>query len=70
VKVKCPECEIKFDLDVNEHEEEDFIDCPDCSASLIVKVRGGRFVLVPEREKYEEYSLESYYEENGRDEYY
>ena len=70
MKVKCPDCEVKIDLNVNEHEEEDFIDCPECSAALIVKVRGGRFVLVPEREKYDEYSLEEYYDDNGRDDDY
>jgi DNA-directed RNA polymerase subunit RPC12/RpoP len=65
MKVRCPDCEIKIDVDVNEYEEEDFLDCPECSASLIVKVRSGRFVLVPEREKYDDYSLEEYYDDNS-----
>lgn len=61
MKVKCPDCETKFEMNVNEYEEEDFLECPECSAPLIVKVRNGKFVLMPEREKYDEYSLEEYY---------
>ena len=65
MKVKCPDCETKFDLDVNTYEEEDLVECPECAATLIVKVKGGKFICVPEREKYEEYSLEEYYDENS-----
>ena len=67
MKVKCPDCDTRFDLDVNEYDEEDLVECPECAASLIVKVREGRFVLVPERQKYNDYSLEEFLEENGSD---
>jgi len=69
MKVKCPECEQEFDLDIDEYEEGDFVECPECGASLMVKVKYGRLTLVPETEKYEEYSLEEYYDEYEDEDY-
>ena len=52
MKVKCPECKEGFDLSVNDHEEDDLLQCPECTVDLVVKVKDGKFRLVTEREKY------------------
>ena len=43
--VGCPECSEKFDLDKNEFDEGDFVECPECGTSLKIKVVKGKFKL-------------------------
>ncbi len=52
MKVKCPECKEGFDLSVNDYEEDDLLQCPECTVDLVVKVNEGKFKLVTEKEKY------------------
>lgn len=65
MKVKCPECSEKFELDKNEHDEGDFVNCPECDSDLILKVKNGSFSLKSEKDKYSDYEdeLENYYGE-------
>jgi Zn finger protein HypA/HybF involved in hydrogenase expression len=67
MKVKCLECEESFDLDKNEFEEGDPTECPECLAGYTIKVKGGRFHLASEREKYEEYDLAQFGDETYED---
>lgn len=69
MKVKCPECEAEIDLNIDEYEEGDFIECPSCGSNLVVKVKYGKITLAPEIEKYEEYSLEEYYDDYEKEDY-
>ncbi len=62
MKVKCPGCEERFDVDKNEYDEDDVLDCPECEETLILKVKGGKFVAKLDKEKYDE-DLEDYYNE-------
>ncbi|HLC36570.1 MAG TPA: hypothetical protein VJK05_03100 [archaeon] len=64
MKVKCPSCEERIDINVNEFEEGDNFDCPECNSEYILKVKSGKFVLKPESSKYDNYSLEEYYDES------
>lgn len=52
MKVKCPECKDALELSHNEHEEGDIIQCPECSVDLIVQVKGGKFRVVTEKERF------------------
>lgn len=64
MRVRCPECRENFELSVNDHDEGDFVECPECSLNLIVEVREGKFKLVSEKEKfYEEDEFDQYYED-------
>ena len=58
-KVKCPDCEERFELDIIEYDDNDAIECPECYASLLVKVHEGKVKVVPETEKYEDLSAET-----------
>ncbi len=40
----------KFDLDKNEFDEGDFVECPDCGNSLKIKVIKGKFRLSTPKE--------------------
>ncbi|MBI4043684.1 MAG: hypothetical protein HY393_02680 [Candidatus Diapherotrites archaeon] len=57
-KVKCPECEERFDLDVIEYDDNDTVECPECYAALLVRVQEGKVRVVPETEKYEDITIE------------
>lgn len=51
MKVKCPSCEESFELDVNEYDEGDAVDCPECGIALAVEVSGGKLKVVTEKER-------------------
>ncbi|MFH1752244.1 MAG: hypothetical protein ABH821_04885 [archaeon] len=53
-RVICPKCEEEFELDKNEKEEGDFVECPECFIELLVKVKRGQLsVAESDEEKYE-----------------
>ena len=58
MKVKCPKCKEKFDIDKNSHDEGDSVECPECGASSILAVKKGIFHLEPEESKYDKYEEE------------
>ncbi|MFH1696539.1 MAG: hypothetical protein ABH854_01360 [Candidatus Diapherotrites archaeon] len=66
MKVKCPDCKELFELDINEHDEGDAVECPECYIECTVVVRGGKLALRSEKEKYfdneDEFYDESDYE--------
>ena len=61
--VKCSECEGRFDLDQNEIDEGDPVDCPDCGAGFKVKIVGEEFKLVTHKEEIHDFDEIEYEEE-------
>lgn len=64
MKAKCPECSEEIEVDKNEVEENDPLECPECFAQLIVKIKGGKIRLSTEKEKYFEESISEFYNED------
>lgn len=62
MEVKCPECKEMFDLDLNEFDEGDVVECPECGSESKVKVSGGKFKLASHREELHDFD-EIEYEE-------
>jgi len=44
-------CKAEIELDINEHDEGDFIKCNECEELLEVEIKGGSFILVTDQEK-------------------
>lgn len=63
MKVKCPDCKEAFDLGINDYDEGDDIECPECYQNFTVAVKSGKFRLVSDREKYFEEDLALFEEE-------
>ncbi|MFH1225623.1 MAG: hypothetical protein V1676_07550 [Candidatus Diapherotrites archaeon] len=63
MRVKCPECKEPFDLSVNDYDEGDSVECPECSSECTVTVKGGKLKLASEKEKYYDADDEFYGEE-------
>ena len=38
MKVKCPDCNHRFDIEENDYFEGDCLNCPDCNLDLVVEV--------------------------------
>lgn len=49
-----------FELDLNEHDEGDTVECPECTVESTVIVKGGRLALASDKEKYYDRSDEFY----------
>ena len=64
MKVTCPECNEKFDLDANEYDQGDSAECPECSAELIVFVKKGKLGVKTPKSEYYSSELEEFYEED------
>lgn len=64
MKVICPECQLAFDLSVNDHDEGDDVFCPECNNAFIITVKGGKFKLLSDKEKYFDEDLELFEEED------
>ena len=65
MKVACPECDERFELDVNEFDQGDTAECPECSAELIVFVKKGKLgVKTPKASYYDSELEEQLYEED------
>ncbi len=58
MKVKCPDCKEGFDISLNDYEEDDPVQCPECSIDLVIKVKEGKFKLMTEKEQYYDAELE------------
>ena len=51
MKSKCPVCKTQLEIDFNECEVGDSVDCPECGEFLLVEVKGGEYRLVTDKEK-------------------
>lgn len=55
MKCTCPSCKASIELDINEHDEGDFVKCEECNELLEVEIKAGNYKLVTDQEKkYEE----------------
>jgi hypothetical protein len=63
LKVKCPDCKYKFDIDNNEYDDGDYLSCPDCNLELAIelddfgklKVKTSKEKELDELEEFDEY---------------
>ncbi len=51
MKVRCPDCKENFDLSVNQYDEGDAVECPECAMALVVAIKNGRLAVEAERAK-------------------
>lgn len=52
MKVKCPDCKQKFEIDENEYDEGDFLNCPECNLEMTVVLdKGGKIKVKTAKEK-------------------
>lgn len=51
MKSKCPECSTMIEVDINELEEGDIIECPECIEDLVIEIENGSVRLITEEEK-------------------
>lgn len=70
MKVECPVCGEEFELDTNEFDEGDAMECPQCGAELTVMKKNAKyFVEQADSEEYDEKETssddEESYEESG-----
>ena len=68
MKVKCPECKEEFNLNKNESEENDLINCPECNTTLIIVIKGGKLKVEPENTKYDEIDETYFFDEDALEE--
>ncbi|MCX6799037.1 MAG: hypothetical protein NTW59_03015 [Candidatus Diapherotrites archaeon] len=67
-KFRCPDCKNRFDLDIGEFDEGDFVNCPECNLELVVEVKEGKQKLRIAKEKEidedeDEFGFDEAYEE-------
>jgi len=51
MKTSCPVCKTEIELDTNEYDEGDTIECDECGEELEVEIRNGSYRLVTSNEK-------------------
>ncbi len=50
-KFRCPDCKQRFDLEIEEYDEGDFLNCPECNLELVIELRKGKPTLKIAKEK-------------------
>ncbi|MDO8634334.1 MAG: hypothetical protein Q7K34_03515 [archaeon] len=60
MKVKCPECDEQIEVDKNEVDENDTVECSECGEESIVKIKKGKIRLASQKEKYFEEGIGDY----------
>ncbi len=50
-KFRCPDCKQSFDLEIEEYDEGDFLNCPECNLELVVEIKAGKPKLKIAKEK-------------------
>jgi len=50
-KFRCPDCKEWFDLEIDEYDEGDYVNCPECNLELVVELKSGKPRLKIAREK-------------------
>ncbi len=65
LKVRCPDCKYRFEIDENEYDEGDYLNCPDCNLELTVEVDiAGKLKIKTVKEKeLDDSEFEDYFEE-------
>ena len=65
MKVECPVCGEEFELDTNEFDEGDAMECPQCGAELTVMKKNAKYYVDPaDSEDYDEVEATNEEEEN------
>ena len=63
-KVRCPDCKEKFEIELEEFDEGDLLNCPECNLELIVEVNEGlQKIRVSKEKAIEESDFDEFYEE-------
>ena len=63
-KVRCPDCNERFEIELNEFDEGDLLNCPECNLELVVEVNEGVSKIRISKEKaIEETDFGEFYEE-------
>ena len=60
MKKKCPDCKETFEIDLDDYDEGDYVNCPECNLELVVIVENGKLRLKIAKEK--EFEEEDYTE--------
>jgi len=50
-KIKCPECEESFSIEIDEFEDGDYLNCPDCNLEFVAVSNNGRLSVKTSKEK-------------------
>ena len=50
-KFRCPDCKQRFELNIDEYDEGDYLNCPECNLELVVEFSGTKPVLKAAKEK-------------------
>ena len=50
-KFRCPDCRSRFELEINDYDEGDYINCPECNLELVVELSSGKAALKTAKEK-------------------
>jgi len=63
-KVRCPDCKERFEIDLEEFDEGDLLNCPECNLELIIEVNEGQSKIRVSKEKVmDETDFDEFYEE-------
>ena len=63
-KVRCPDCKGRFEIDLEEFDEGDLLNCPECNLELIIEVNEGQSKIRVSKEKVmDETDFDEFYEE-------
>ena len=63
-KLRCPDCRERFEIEFQDYDEGDLVNCPECNLELIVEVNEGMPKLRIAKEKaLDESDFDQFYEE-------
>ncbi len=51
VKFRCPDCKSRFELTIEDYDQGEYVNCPECNLELVVELRGGKPTLKVAKEK-------------------
>jgi len=61
-KVRCPDCKERFEIELQDYDEGDLLNCPECNLELVVEVKEGKPKLRVSKEKALD-EIDEFYEE-------
>jgi len=67
MRVLCPDCKEPFEVSINDYDEGDCLECPECAIDLTVVVQSGKLKVKTERQRIleEESEFDQYYEDDA-----